>query len=72
MINRTNSRTNVAAAPGGGAYQNGAAVAANSVRGQASSAKWTATVTNLFILIILEIGAFAALRYAFGVLQRAI
>lgn len=72
MIDRSRSRTNIAASPGGGAFQSGAAVAANTVRGQTSASKWTPTVTHLFVLIILEIAAFAALRYAFGVLSRSV
>ena len=72
MIDRSRSRTNVAAAPGGGAFQSGAAVAAASIRSQTGASKWTPTVSHLFILIILEIAAFAALRYAFGVLSRAV
>jgi hypothetical protein len=71
-IDRSRSRTSVQASPGGGAYQNGAAVAANSVRGQASTSQWTPTVARLFVLLILEIAAFAALRYAFGVAAKSI
>lgn len=71
-IDRSRSRTSAQISPGGGAYQNGAAVAANSVRGQASTSQWTPTVARLFVLLILEIAAFAALRYAFGVAAKAI
>lgn len=71
-INRSLSRSSAAPAAGGGAYQTGAQVASNSVRGQSGAGAWTPTVTHLFILIILEIAAFAALRYAFGIVSRTV
>lgn len=70
-IDRTRSRTNAAPAAGGGNFQTGASVAASTMRGQQSK-DWSPTITNLLILIILEIAAFAALRYAFGVIQRSV
>lgn len=70
-INRTLSRSSAAPAAGGGAYQTGAQVAANSSR-QTGAGAWSPTVTHLFVLIIIEIAAFAALRYAFGIVSRAV
>lgn len=45
-------------------------MAVNSARGANGGATWTPTVAHLIVLIILEIAAFAAIRYAFGVLTR--
>lgn len=72
MIDRSRSRSSAAPAPGGGTYQSGAAVAAGSIRSQSQGSSWNPTIVNLFILIILEIAAFAALRYAFGVLSKSV
>jgi hypothetical protein len=72
-IDRTKSRTSAVNPPGAvGAYQRSDVVASNTVRGQAGTGAWTPTVTHLFVLIILEIAAFAALRYAFGQLSKSI
>ena len=72
MIDRSRSRSSGAQSPGGGNFQTGATVAATTLRSQTGSNKWTPTVAHLFVLIILEIAAFAALRYAFGVLSRSV
>lgn len=71
-IDRTRSRSSAAPAAGGGTYQSGAAVAASSIRSSASGSAWNPTITNLMVLIVLEIAAFAALRYAFGVVSKSI
>lgn len=70
-IDRSRTRTSAAPAPGGGNMQTGGAVAAT-MRGGTQSKDWNPTITNLLILIILEIAAFAAMRYAFGVVQRSV
>lgn len=31
---------------------------------------WTPTVTNLLVLLVVEMAAFAALRYAFHIIQK--
>jgi hypothetical protein len=58
------NRTNAVPSPSGlGSQNTGASVAATSGRGMAAAADWTPTVANLFVLIFLELAAFAALRY---------
>lgn len=71
-INRSRSRVNAAPSPGGGNFQTGGTVAATTLRSQTGTSQWSPTVAHLMVLIILEICAFAAIRYAFGVLQRSV
>lgn len=47
-------------------------MAATTLRSQTGTSQWSPTVAHLMVLIILEICAFAAIRYAFGVLQRSV
>lgn len=71
-IDRSRSRTSAAPSPGGGFYQTGATVAATTFRKQSGTSQWSPTVAHLMVLIILEICAFAAIRYAFGVLSKSV
>lgn len=36
----------------------------------AGTKQWSPTVANLLVLVVLEIAAFAAIRYAFRIVQR--
>lgn len=51
-----------------GLYGTGDAVSASTGGGSGAS-QWTPTVANLLVIVVLEIAAFAALRYAFRVVQ---
>jgi hypothetical protein len=63
-INRTRSRTNaVPASSGLGNNVTEASVAGTSGRGLAGTKEWTPTVANLFVIVVLEVVAFALLRY---------
>lgn len=46
-----------------GALTPEASVSMTSGRGMAATKEWTPTVANLFVLVVVEIIAFAALRY---------
>lgn len=35
-----------------------------------SGSQWSPTVANLLVILVLELGAFAAIRYAFRTIQR--
>lgn len=58
-MRRTYARP-VAHGPGAGQTTNGGPVAAAE-----QAKKWTPTVANLLVLIVVEMVAFAAIRYAF-------
>jgi len=46
-----------------GALNPEASVAGTSGRGMAATSEWTPTVANLLVLVVLEVLAFAGLRY---------
>lgn len=61
-----NRRVPASAAPASsrlGALVPEASVSVTSGRGMASTKEWTPTVANLMVLIVLEVLAFAGLRY---------
>lgn len=65
-IRRTVRPANAAPNAGAGPVPIGATVPIPTVGG----GKWSPTVANLLVLIVLEIAAFAACRYAFRIVQR--
>lgn len=65
MINR---RIRPAGAVSVGPDGRGATVPGLSPATGAGKSSWTPTVANLLVLVVLELAAFAALRYAFRVL----
>lgn len=63
MIQRKYRSGAAPSSSGLGAAVPGAVVAASSGRGMKATSQWTPTVANLMVLIVLEVFAFAALRY---------
>lgn len=64
-----NPNRNAAPAAGGGYMRSAETVAATSMRDSGVKA-WTPTVANLLVLVLLELVAFALLRYLLRTLQR--
>lgn len=63
MIHRNIKPGAAPSASGLGSAVSGASVSQTSGRGLSSTKSWTPTVANLLVLVVLEVIAFAGLRY---------
>lgn len=64
-INRSATRQQAAAPSPAGGNMRTAADVASTMRGAVDVKSWTPTVANLIVLLVLELAAYAGIRYLF-------